>query len=71
MFVEEALQRAVATDRDAFEAAQAIINDVKSEVKGLPDTDDKMGEDGEPCNLPEILYKNPVMLLNEKRRGKD
>lgn len=64
---EEALRRAVAKENAAFAKAAAIIEQVKGDT-----TDVKMEEKEAPAggpNLPEVSYKNPTMLLNEKRKG--
>jgi hypothetical protein len=70
------LRRAVLNEEAAFEKATAIIEQAKIEVDGDVHMGDagnergvETGEDGNP-NLPEISYKNPTMLLNEKRKGK-
>ena len=75
-FIEEALKRAVLNEQAAFEKATAIIEQAKVEVDGdvvMSNVGDEKpaetGDDGNP-NLPEISYKNPTMLLNEKRKGK-
>lgn len=66
-FTEEALKRAVINEKVAFEKATAIIEQAKLDADG----DVKMDESGDATvqKLPEISYKNPTMLLNEKRKG--
>lgn len=54
-------------EKVAFEKATAIIEQAKLDADG----DVKMDESGDATvqKLPEISYKNPTMLLNEKRKG--